>query len=361
MVNHHTYDPQATHLPAEACISTSHARALLRAIADQGHDLNEFVAAEGINLEVLESSTQMPADVFGRMYQRAMVLLKDESLGMVSGGPVARGTFRMMCLCVIHRPNINAIVQRAGEFFDVCNAVVVKPQIIESHGDQCVGFSLIRGEHSRTLADILEAEGPLRVRTSLYMWHSLLSWFAGRSLLLVKIEFSFAPPSNGAQWSRLFRCPIEFNCQQSLIRFASGALDMPNVQSEQSLSVFLKSAPYRLIVPAYHDQRLSDRVLAIFGEDFSQRLPSADQVSQQLMMSVSTLRRQLQEEGTSFQRLKDECRRTAALQYLTSKELTFSDIAGLLGFDDVSAFYRAFKRWTNSTPSQYRDSLIAEG
>lgn len=361
MVIHHSFDSRAAHSTATAPISTSHARALFRAIVDHGHDLNAFLAVDGINPQVLESETQIPADVFGRLYQRAMVLLKDESLGMVSGGPVASGTFRMMCLCVIHRPNISSIVQRAGEFFDVCNAVAVKPQIFESSSGSCIGFGMVRDEQLRTLEEILREEGPLRVRTSLYMWHGLLSWFAGRSLPLVHVEFSFAPPSNGAQWSRLFRCPVVFNCDQSLIRFSPGALDMPNVQTEQSLSIFLKSAPYRLIVPTYHDQRLSDRVLAIFDRDFSKRLPNADQVSQQLAMSVSTLRRQLKEEGTSFQGLKDECRRTAALQYLTSRELTFTDIAGLLGFDDVSAFYRAFKRWTNSTPSQYRTSLLARG
>lgn len=347
---------QADPSPALA-ISVSHARALFRAVADQGHDLDEFAASEGIKVQAFESSTHIPADVFGRLYQRAMVLLKDESLGMVSGGAVPGGTFRMMCLCVIHRPTINSIVHRAGEFFDVCSAVAVKPQIIESNGDQCVGFSLVRDEKSRTLERILIEEGPLRIRTSLYMWHNLLSWFAGRTIPLKQLEFSFPAPGNGSQWSRLFRCPVKFDCEQSLIRFAQGALEMPNVQSEQSLSIFLKSAPYRLIVPSYHDQRLSDRVQAIFGDDLSQRLPNADEVSEQLSMSVSTLRRQLQEEGTSFQRLKDECRRTAALQYLTSAELTFTDIANLLGFDDVSAFYRAFKRWTNSTPSQYRNSL----
>jgi len=358
MVTRQSINSSASLPGASVSISAAHARALFRAIADQGQDLNEFAAAEGVSLQSIESSTHMPADVFGRLYQRAMVLLKDESLGMVSGGPVARGTFRMMCLCVIHRPNMSSIVQRAGEFFDVCKAVTVKPQLIESNHDKCIGFAIVRGEQEKVLDDILNKEGPLRVRTSLYIWHSLLSWFAGRSLPLVQVEFSFASPSNGAQWSQLFRCPVVFNSEQSLLRFAPGALDMPNVQSEQSLSIFLKTAPYRLIVPAYHDQRLSDRVLAIFGHDFSRRLPSADQVSRQLALSVSSLRRLLKEEGTSFQRLKDECRRTAALQYLTSADLTFTDIAGLLGFDDVSAFYRAFKRWTGSTPSQYRDSLL---
>lgn len=338
-------------------ISGSYVRALLRAVADQGHDPKVFAESEGVALDALEACEDLPAPLFGRLYQRAMLLLQDESLGMVSGGRVATGTFRMMCLCVIHRPSLRSVIERAGEFLDICNGMSIKPQIIPAQDTVAVGFATVSEDPSRSLQQILDADGPMRVRTSLFMWYNLLNWFAGRSLPLRRVEFAFARPGNGAQWKQLFRSPVDFGCEQSLLRFEKSALDLPNVQSEQSLSVFLKSAPYRLIVPSYHDQRLSDRVLAIFGGDLSRRLPSADQVGKQLGMSVSTLRRQLLEEGTSFQKLKDDCRQAAAMQYLATSELTYTEIAGLLGFDEVSAFFRAFRRWTGTTPSGYRASL----
>ncbi|ASJ76443.1 AraC family transcriptional regulator [Granulosicoccus antarcticus] len=342
---------------ANGLISESNVRALLRAIVDQGHDPREFAEAEGVTLEELQSGVDLSAALFGRLYQRGMLLLRDESLGMVSGGPVARGTFRMMCLCVIHQPTLGAIVTRAGEFMDVCNGLKVKPHIIDDRSSTSIGFAGVCDESGHSLRQILNAAGPMRIRTSLYMWHSLLSWFAGRSIPLRCVEFDFPMPANGAKWTRLFRCPVDFDCEQSLIRFEKNILQLPNVQNEQSLSVFLKSAPYQLIVPSYDDRRLSDRVLALFGNDYSRRLPGADHVSEQLGMSVSTLRRQLQEEGTSFQRLKDDCRRVAAVRYLATSDLTYNEIAGLLGFDEVSAFFRAFRRWTGATPTEYRNSL----
>jgi len=338
-------------------ISTSYARALLRAVADQGHDPEQFLSRQNLQLDDIADNATMDAAAFGRLYQQAIVLLDDEAIGMVRGMPVRRGTFRMMCLSVVHCSDLATIVRRVGEFFDVCLSAGVKPITLYREGYTALGFGTVQAE-TRELAQILLAEEPVRIRTSLFMWHSLLCWFAGHTLPLQQVMFGFPTPPNGDQWQEIFRCPVSFDAADSMLCYDTSMLSTSNVQNEHSLSVFLKSAPYRLIVPSYHDQLTSDRVLALLGDDFTQPLPSAKAVSQQLGMSISTLRRRLQQEGTSFQVLKDDCRRVAALQYLASQDLSYAEIAGLLGFDEHSAFYRAFKRWTGTTPSGYRASLL---
>lgn len=338
-------------------ISTAYARALLRAVADQGHDCEQFLAVQCLSLADIDSSHTMDAAVFGRLYQQAIHLLDDESIGMVSVGPVRKGTFRMMCLSVIHRPSLSGIVHRAGEFFDVCLGGGLKPVLFEHEGYMAIGFDSVAAE-VRSVEDILSTEQAVRIRTSFFMWHSLLSWFAGQTLPMANVVFGFDAPAKGERWQELFRCPVSFSAARSMLRFDPDVLEAPNIQTEQSLSVFLKSAPYRLIVPSFHEQKVSDRVIALLGDNFSQAMPGAQVVSRQLGMSVSTLRRHLLAEGTSFQMLKDDCRRGAAIQYLASKDLSFTEIAGLLGYDEQSAFYRAFKRWTGKTPSQYRTSLL---
>jgi AraC-like DNA-binding protein len=72
-------------------------------------------------------------------------------------------------------------------------------------------------------------------------------------------------------------------------------------------------------------------------------------------MSPRTLGRRLQEQGTTLKALLDDTRRRLALEYLRNRAHTLTEIAFLLGYSELSAFNRAFRRWTGSTPMQYRE------
>jgi AraC-like DNA-binding protein len=71
-----------------------------------------------------------------------------------------------------------------------------------------------------------------------------------------------------------------------------------------------------------------------------------------LAMGVSrpTLHRQLKAEGTTYEVLRDELRHRMALYYLKGKKVSVNEIAYLVGFSDPATFFRAFKRWTGTTP-----------
>lgn len=77
-------------------------------------------------------------------------------------------------------------------------------------------------------------------------------------------------------------------------------------------------------------------------------------VAQALNLSTRTLVRRLQEEGTTFLQIKDQIRRDTALRLLMESPQPVEDIAALIGFESLTAFHRAFKTWTGSTPLAYR-------
>jgi AraC-like DNA-binding protein len=80
-------------------------------------------------------------------------------------------------------------------------------------------------------------------------------------------------------------------------------------------------------------------------------------VSESLGIARWTLQRQLESSGRSFSSLHDEARRELAPLYLRQQWLPATEIAFLLGYSELSAFTRAFKRWYGASPSDWREKL----
>ena len=82
--------------------------------------------------------------------------------------------------------------------------------------------------------------------------------------------------------------------------------------------------------------------------------PGVEEVASEMHMSSRTLKRKLQQLGTSYQKLLDDLRKGLAVEYLTQSGRSVDDIALALGYSDASNFARAFRRWTGKSPSDYR-------
>jgi AraC-like DNA-binding protein len=71
-------------------------------------------------------------------------------------------------------------------------------------------------------------------------------------------------------------------------------------------------------------------------------------------MSVRTLQRRLSAEAACFADLLDDVRHFMAQEYLSADHLSLMEVAFLLGFSEPNSFFRAFRRWTGTTPDSYR-------
>jgi len=101
----------------------------------------------------------------------------------------------------------------------------------------------------------------------------------------------------------------------------------------------------------------SDNVLNVFFQEGSVLKISV--VSKHLGTSARTLRRKLRDENTQYSSIVDTFRLAQAKAYLENPALAIKEIAFLLDFSDVSAFYRAFRRWTGHPVKAYRDGLMS--
>lgn len=98
----------------------------------------------------------------------------------------------------------------------------------------------------------------------------------------------------------------------------------------------------------------SVEVRSLIAEQLDRGRVKVAAVAEQLNMSRQTLHKKLKEENLTFAALLDEVRREQALTYLQDDDRPLSEVAELLGFSELSAFSRAFKRWMGKSPAHFR-------
>lgn len=98
----------------------------------------------------------------------------------------------------------------------------------------------------------------------------------------------------------------------------------------------------------------SRQVRPLIARHLARGKVKVEAVAAELNMSRHTLYKKLKEENLTFAGLLDDVRREQALKYMNDRDRTLSEVAELLGFSELSAFSRAFKRWMGKSPAEFR-------
>ncbi|MBL8482864.1 MAG: AraC family transcriptional regulator [Rhodocyclaceae bacterium] len=269
----------------------------------------------------------------------------DEFFGMDSRR-MKHGSFTLLCHSVIHADTLERALRRALRFLRVVL-------------DEIEGVLEREGDYARiTLVEPGNAGGPpLRAfayGTFLLMLHGLACWLVRRRIALESAEFRCPEPDFGAEWKVLFSPHLQFDRPHTSIRFAAEFLDLPNVQNERTMKLFLRGAPANFLVKYRNSDGLTARIRRRLREIPPSAWPDFSDLALQMHTSASTLRRRLEQDGDSYQSIKDDLRRDLAIARLAHSDSSLDDIAAELGFSEPSGFHRAFKKWTGSKPGAYR-------
>jgi AraC-like DNA-binding protein len=335
-------------------VAIDYVESLLIHAEQKGYDVNSLLHSIGLSRADLEGREEFPAEQFSQLYQRMMWLVQDESFGMLTGGRMPNGTFRMMCFSVITCPTLGEAIRRCSQFHEICKGPTVKPHIDIEGGNAVFRYVALSSMPADTVKRLVSNETPGLIRSSMSIWHHFMSWMVGYRLPLVKVGFTFASQPNLSDYQNLFQCPLEFNAPENSLVFPADQLDMPMMQNAETLRSFLRTAPYQLMVMVNGDRSVSAQVRGLIGRDFSRAPPTIIEAASALNMSSRTLRRQLEREGTTYQALKDQSRFAAAQEYLNYPDISVQEVAAMLGFTEPSAFVRAFRKWSGITPASFR-------
>ncbi len=171
----------------------------------------------------------------------------------------------------------------------------------------------------------------------------------------VVVRFSHGAPNDVSAHEKFFGCPVLFEQKDIAMVFRQEDLALPLPKADPQLGAFLREmANQALSARVVGEPSVLDKIRAIVAEELQKGVPALEIVAQRLAMSDRTLRRRLEENGTSFRAVLDDTRADLARKYVRDKRLPLSEVAFMLGFSEPSTFHRAFKRWTKTTPSLWR-------
>jgi AraC-like DNA-binding protein len=273
----------------------------------------------------------------------AMQALDDEALGWFSRR-LPWGSYGMLCRASLTAPTLGLALQRWCRHH----------RLLTDH----IVLTLQHDEHVATLA--IEERRPLGelrefcLVSSLRFVHGYACWLIDSQLGLRQVTFPFdAPPTHAEVYPLLFPGPVQFGAPVAALRFDTRYLGLPMHRDEQALQRMLENG-LRLTVRQYGRDRLVTQRLRQALLEQPALGANAHALAAHLHLSVRTLHRQLRDEGTSLQGLKDEVRRERATELLRRADKPIKQIAADCGFRSEKSFTRAFREWTGRPPTEWR-------
>ena len=168
------------------------------------------------------------------------------------------------------------------------------------------------------------------------------------------VSFAHRAPSSLDRHRDFFGCSLSFGADVDALHLDASFLDTPTRLGDEALSEYLLDRLDDELRTALAERSIDARVRHVVANGLADGVPPMRLVARRLAMSERTLHRRLGDEGLRYQDIVVEVRRTVATAMLTTTDRSLVDIAFLTGFSDQSAFQRAFKRWTGSTPLAVR-------
>lgn len=180
----------------------------------------------------------------------------------------------------------------------------------------------------------------------------------GSSPGLLAVHFQHEPLSDAAlrrEVETFFACPVHYSQPQSALLLQPSLLNAPLQLANPDLHATLEQhAQLQLRQQPANDSMLKRAHALILQQLHRGELPSREYLAQRLGMSGRNLHRKLLEEGSSFRQLLDDVRLDLAKQRLKEEQLSVSEVATQLGFQESQSFIRWFRRQAGTTPGDFR-------
>lgn len=291
-----------------------------------------------------DPDARIPLDLEERLWAEAARRSGDPSFGLHAAQGLKPGAFDVLDYAIRTAPNLREAIERLARYNRLVHDVAVFTLIERDgglrieHGFKRIGLGPCSQASEFTIASIAAFGGSL----------------SGEPVRPLAVEFAHEAPASTRAHRLLFGVEPRFSAAINAIELDRKTLERPIPSADPALSAVIERHAETLLASRPEVESPAQRVRRLLAGMLREGEVSLAAAAKRLGMSARSLQRRLSEEGLTFDAVLDDLRRELALRYLADPKIAIAEVAYLTGFSEPSAFHRAFKRWTGSTPGDAR-------
>ena len=316
-----------------------------RALQDLGVDSTHFLAQLGLDEGAANDfDVFVPGSRAGRALGEVAGQLGNRALGLSLARRMPVGSFGMFDYAVWTGGTLREAIARSSQFYALVTEGV-ELRLQERGGRAFVSMHAPHAaRHGTVLTDLAVALNVLRAREA-----------TGNRLRLRAVTFRHRA-DDAASYDAFFEATAAFSQAADGVSFDASLLDLPVRTPDPIAATRVEARAARMLAHLQSDDAYLNGVRAAVLRGVWARDAGLTRVARELGVGVRTLQRELRARDKSHRELVDEVRRELAIQMLGREETTIMEVAYEVGFARLQAFYRAFARWTGTTPALFRAS-----
>ncbi len=334
--------------------------------ADRAHIANHYIGAsisgalrQGADARRLMTEADIPEDWLNRPEQpiterQLGELIKavwrythDEFMGLAPN-ICKRGVFSLMAELAQGARTLGGMLKQSARFYTaLSDDLEIGLNVDDSSQPPLVFYRLQLNHHGEDQDHLLQ-------EFILLMWQRFASWLVGQQIPIASTCFGYPAPNHAREYRAMYLGELLYDQPACGFYLHPRYLQLPIIRNAAELQTFLEHCPAVILHRPVRDNSLQTRIRVLLQRYDLNQLPELDEIGQMLAIAPRTLRRRLQDEGTTLRQIKEALRRDFALKLLTSEHLSVQEVAEQSGFTETAAFCRAFKRWTGNSPAHWR-------
>src|SRR6266481_2960001 len=330
-------------------ISVTATTGLLEAIGRAGANPDQVLRALDLDRAVLSNAEGfIPCSTFARLLEEAARATGDPCFGLHFGERFNVKNVGPLAYVVLNSPTIAVADEHVARYFKLYNQAAKVFFTVEEQ----------RAYLQHVLVDLGIAVPRQQNEYSMVIRLNTIRMMVGSQWAPLEVRFAHEAPEQISEHLRIFRAPVLFGYPTNAFVIDREFLERQIPAADERLYEIMRRYLERVLEEIPQEDGVLASAQRAVAESMREGHPYLTRVAKKIAMSPRTLQRQLKEQGMDFKKLVADTRRRFALSYLGNRSNTLTKIAFLLGYSEVSAFNRAFKRWTGSTPLAYRSQAV---